>query len=102
MPDMSTESALRRRLPLRIENRNVVPKQISSRHQRGDDIASHIRQPIIPSLKPMRQSQVIQPKQAQNRRVKIVDVNRILRDIPADVVGGAVGQAAFGAAAGHE
>src|SRR5262245_62611164 len=61
----------------------------------------HIRQPEVPSLEAERQACMIDAEQVQDRRLQIVDVDRIADDVVAEVVGLAVGCAGAAAAAGH-
>ncbi len=58
-------------------------------------LAAHVGQAEIASLIAMSQLQVIEAKQVQHRRVKVVDVNRIAGNPPADVVRGAIDLAAL-------
>ena len=55
----------------------------------------HIRQAEVPSLESIRQFVVIKAEKVQNRRVEIVDVDRILLHVPADFVRLADDLAAF-------
>ena len=50
----------------------------------------HIRQPEIAALEPVGQLRVIEAEQVQQRGVQIVDVDRVARDVEAEVVGRAV------------
>ena len=57
------------------------------RHQLLHHISSDVGQPKIPALKRICQPLVIETEQMENRRVKIIDVNRILGDVPTDFIG---------------
>ena len=61
----------------------------------------HIRQPEVAALEAVRQSRVIQAHLVQDGRLQIVNVNRALGDLVADLVGLAVDVAALDAAAGE-
>ena len=57
---------------------------LQSRQQFVDQIARHIRQPIVPPRVAVRQLRVVQPHQVQDRGVEVVDVERLLDDLECD------------------
>ena len=61
----------------------------------------HVGQAEVAALRAVGQLRVIDAERAQDRRVEIVDMDRILHDVVAEVVGLAVRDAALDAAAGH-
>ncbi len=61
----------------------------------------HIRKPVMPSLKLEGQPLVINPQAIQNRRLQIVDVNRIPHDVVTVIVGLPVGDATPDSATGQ-
>src|SRR5439155_23497122 len=61
----------------------------------------HIRQAIIPAGIATGQLGMIDPHEMQNSRVQIVNVDFVGDGVPAELVGGAISQAAFDAAAGQ-
>src|ERR1700732_2078791 len=60
-----------------------------------DHIPSHIRQAVIPSAMAKGELRVIEAEAMQDSRVELVDVALVLNDLHAEVVGPAVGDAAF-------
>lgn len=46
----------------------------------------HVRQAIVPSLEAMRESLVVDAKLVEDRRVQIMDMDRLLGNIVADIV----------------
>ena len=56
-------------------------------------IAMHIRQPEVAALEAVGQPGVLQAEQVQDGRLQVVDVDRILADVEAKLVGSAVGEA---------
>src|SRR5262249_55039660 len=67
----------------------------------ASQLACHIRQAEIASLEAVRQLQVVEPEQVENRRVQVVNVDRVLGHIPANLVALADDLAALNAAAGR-
>ena len=65
-----------------------------------DDIAVHIRQPMIAPLVAERQPPVVDAEAVQHGGVQVVDVDGIARDVVGKVVGLAVTHAGLDAAAG--
>ena len=65
------------------------------------DFAGDVGEAIFAALKFERQLFVVDAEQMQHRRVKIIDVHRILNDVKTDVVGLAVGESSLDAAARH-
>ena len=61
----------------------------------------NIGQPEIPALELVRQPRVIDAQAVQHRGVQIVHVDRVARDVVAEVVGLAVAHARLDAAAGQ-
>src|SRR5258708_6074656 len=66
-----------------------------------DDFAGHIGEPIIAALETIGERLVIQAKEMEQCRVKVVDVHRIFGDGHSEVVGFAVNGSTLHAAAGH-
>src|SRR5262249_48096587 len=60
-----------------------------------------IRQPEMPALELERQPRMIDPQTMQNRRVQIMDMDRVLRDVVAEIVRGAVRDSGLDTATGH-
>ena len=65
------------------------------------NFSGDVGQPEIASLKTVGQFFVVQTEKMKDGRVKIVEVNRVLYDVPADLVCFANHLAAFDPAAGH-
>ena len=51
-----------------------------------DDLAVHVRQPFVAAVVPVRQPQVIQPHQVQDRRVQVGDVAGIFDGAEAELI----------------
>ena len=66
-----------------------------------DDLAMHVGQAVVAALEFERELFVVDAELMQDRRVQVVDVDRIADDVVAVVVGFAVGDARPDAAAGH-
>src|SRR5437588_399482 len=79
----------------------MVYFQLPSRQQLRHHLAGHVGQPKIPTLEAVRQLEVVQAEQMQQRGMEIVDVNGVLDNAPADVIGLADDLPALDAAAGH-
>src|SRR5438132_12353941 len=62
---------------------------------------AHIRQPKIPSLETVSQPRMIDAQQVQESGIEVVDFDRVFGDLVGEVVGLAVSDAAFDAAAGQ-
>src|SRR5207249_4992722 len=60
-----------------------------------------IRQPVISSLEAERELRVINAEQVQYRRIQIVNVHRVSRDVVTKIIRLAVADAALYSAAGH-
>src|SRR5262249_30221172 len=74
------------------------------RHSSGqlrDDLATGVGEAEVAALEAVGQSRVIEAEQVQDRGVVVVDMHRILDDVPAQLVGPADDLAALDAAAGH-
>lgn len=56
----------------------------------------------IAALEAVREAEVIESEQVEQRRVEIIDVDWVTRDIPTDFVGFTVGESAFESAASHQ
>ena len=65
-------------------------------------LPADVGQAEVAALKAVRQLQVVQAEQVQDRGVQVVDVDRVFHRRPADLVGLAVDLAALDAAAGHQ
>src|SRR5262245_5110307 len=63
--------------------------------------AMHVGQPVLPPLVAERQLRVVDAEEVQQRGLVIVDVNRVLDNVPAELIGRPVDVAALHAAAGH-
>jgi hypothetical protein len=61
----------------------------------------HIRQPVIPSRVAEGEAFVVEAEEVEDGGVEVVDVDLVLDRTEAEVVGGAVGEAAADAAAGQ-
>src|SRR5262249_12667424 len=61
----------------------------------------HVGQPALDAVVVERQALVIDAEQVQDGGVKIVNIDRILRGLPAYVVGRSVGDAVFQPSAGQ-
>src|SRR5262245_13794205 len=72
-----------------------------SRRQLLNDVSGNVSQTKIASLETIRQLRVLQPEQVKQRRVKVIDVNRLFDDVPADFVGLTDHLTAFDSPAGH-
>src|SRR5205823_10046660 len=73
----------------------------SSRQNLLHHVAAHISQPMMPSLELERQAGVVDAQAVQDRRVQVVDVDRIAGDVVAVGVGFAVGDAGLDGVAGR-
>ena len=47
----------------------------------------HVRQPEVAALELVDQPGVVDPQQVQDRRVQVVDLDRVLDDVVGEVVG---------------
>src|SRR4051794_38793394 len=72
-----------------------------SGEQLGDYLAVNVRQTVIAPLEAVGQLLVVQAEQVQNSRLQIVNVDGILNDVIAEVVGGAHGDAPLDSSAGQ-
>src|SRR5262245_37664669 len=63
-----------------------APVEIWSGDQLLHDLAADIGEPKIAALEAVGQARVIEAEQGQQRGVEIIDVNRILHDVPTDLV----------------
>ncbi len=61
----------------------------------------HVGQPEVAALELERELRVVDAQAVQDRGVQVVDVDRVFRDVVAEVVGLAVGDAGLDAAAGQ-
>src|SRR4051794_20558779 len=66
-----------------------------------DDFPVHIREAVLPALVAEGEFLVVDAEEVQERRLVIVDVDRILGDVPSEVVGLAKDVPRFDAAARH-
>ena len=64
-------------------------------------MAVHVGQAVVAALELVRQLLVVDAEQVQDRRLEVVDVDGVLGDVVAEVVGRAVGDARLDAAAGQ-
>src|SRR5262245_31686969 len=74
---------------------------MSSRQQLLDDLAGDVGEAEVAALETIRQLQVIEAEQLQDGRVQVVDVDRLLDDVPANLVGLAQDGAALYSPTGH-
>ena len=72
-----------------------------SRDDVFDDMAGDIGQAIVTAVVAVGELFVIEPEHVEDGGVEVVDVDLILSDADAAVVGGAVDGATFDAGAGH-
>src|SRR5262249_19125470 len=79
----------------------AASKDVVSRQQLLDPRAGNVGQAEVAALELVRQLQVVESEQVQDRRVQVVDVDRLFGDVPAQLVGLAEHLAALDAAAGH-
>ena len=61
----------------------------------------HVGQPVVPALEAEREFLVIETEQVQDRRVQVVDVDAIARDMEAKFIGLADRDAGLHTAAGQ-
>src|ERR1041384_5398112 len=92
---------LRKYLPCPQTSSLREPRLDSSGKNLVDHDPGYIRQPVLPSIVQVSQFGVIQSHQVQDRRVQIMDQNRILDRLITDFVSRAVTHAAFDPAPGH-
>src|SRR5579871_6880240 len=67
----------------------------------GNDVAVDVGEAEVATGVAVGQLRVVEAEQAQDRGVQVVDVDRILHRLEAELVGGAVDLAALDAPAGH-
>src|SRR5262245_28516416 len=72
-----------------------------SRENLFHDVPVNVSQPEIAPLEAIRQSLVVDPQAVEQRRVEVVNVNGLIDDVVAEVVGFAVDDARLYAAAGQ-
>ena len=72
-----------------------------SRQDRLDDLSVDVGQAVVAALELVRQPRVVDAQAVQDRGVQVVDVDRVLGDVVAEVVGLAVGDPGLDAAAGQ-
>src|SRR5215211_495547 len=73
----------------------------ASRQQGLNHLAVHVGQAEVAALEAEGQLLVVDPKQVQQRRLEVVDVDGVLGDVVAEVVACVVGKAPLRPAAGH-
>ena len=61
----------------------------------------HVGQPVMASLKQKRQPSVLDAQAVQHCGVQIMDMDRVTRDVVAEIIGFAMRQTGFDAAAGQ-
>src|SRR5712691_7755401 len=66
-----------------------------------NDVAMHVGQAIVAALEAERQARVIEAQAIEQRRVEVVDVDRIASDVEAVIVGLAEGLTALNPATGE-
>src|SRR2546421_508031 len=67
-----------------------------------DDLAGDIGQAEVTALKAIRQFLVVEAEQVQDRRLQVVDVDRLVDGVETQLVRSSVGKASLCAAAGEE
>src|SRR5258706_15953095 len=67
----------------------------------GDDFAGHIGQAEVSPLKTVSQARVIEAEEMQDRGVKIIHMDRVLRDAETEIIRRADDLPAFDPAAPH-
>src|SRR5262245_29026499 len=65
------------------------------------DFDVHVRQPVVAALESVGKFRVLEAEAVKDRRLEVVDVDFVLRDVVAEFVGLAVGGAGLHAATGH-
>ena len=65
----------------------ILPRSGLGLQQLLHHLARHVGQAEIAALEAVGQLQVVEAEQVQDRGVEVVDVDRVLDDVPADVVG---------------
>ena len=74
------------------ETKASAKRSFTLREDFADHVAVHISKPVIASAVAVSQLLVINAEQVKNRGVEIVNVNFVLRDSRANIVGAAVGR----------
>src|SRR5436309_761814 len=77
------------------------PPGANLRQKRLNNLPGDIGKAVVAALVAVGQALVIDSEQAQRGRVQVVDVDRVGGDVVAEIVGLAVGHAAFNASARH-
>src|SRR5947209_3928844 len=72
-----------------------------SGQDRLDNLPRDVREAEVASLEAISQPLVVDAEEAEDGRVQVVDVDRVLHRRVAELVGGAVADPAFDPAAGH-
>src|SRR5688500_8587420 len=78
-----------------------VPRKVISRQNVLHHVPMHVGQPVVPTLKLVREPLVIDPELVQNRRLQIMHVYAVLRRVEPEVVGGAVSESRLHASSRH-
>src|SRR5262249_50044326 len=73
--------------------RHELPHKDALRQDASDDAAGNVGQSEVAPLEAVSQPLVVDSEEVQNRRVEVVDVDRVLHDVVAEVVGLAPGDA---------
>ena len=84
-----------------IRDRRGLTLAWSSRQDVADDLALHVGQAEVAAGVAVGQPRVVQAQQVEDRGVEVVDVDAVLGDVDAVLVGRAVDDPAFDAAAGQ-
>src|SRR4030095_10405879 len=66
------------------------------------DFAGDVGEAKVAALEAVGEAQVIEAEEVEDRGVEIVDMHRVARDVPADLVGFAIGEPAFDSATGEQ
>ena len=74
-------------------------QRLRLRQDLADNFTFHISKTEIPALEAVGKFLVIEAQQVKDRRLQVVDVDRIFGDAEAEIVGGAEGEAALDAPA---
>ena len=67
--------------------RGAMPGEHTSGENFFDDLSTHVGEPEIAALETVGQAFVVDPQAVQNSRLEIVDVDGVLDDVVAVVVG---------------
>ena len=86
---------------LQSDRRDAGPALWASGEQCPHHFAAHIRQPVVAAFKAVGELRVINAQAVQHRRVEVMHVDRVLRDVLAKVVSRAIDQPRLDPATRH-